>query len=171
VLTVTLFVDRKWNLLCCQQKKCFFLTHLFLGIRTIANHSFFWLCSILRPTRTQASGCENTFAFATAIFFYQTIQCNCSACNVPPDTGLQKRATFSTLIIGLARTGNRTRANCVAGSGASHQPSTTTERMLSCIENNFGNLLFCARPCRSLPRCKKIATIDEKFHWFLLPCT
>jgi hypothetical protein len=27
-------------------------------------------------------------------FFYPTIQCNCSAYNVPPDAGLQKRATF-----------------------------------------------------------------------------
>jgi hypothetical protein len=27
-------------------------------------------------------------------FVYPTIQCNCSACNVPPDAGLQKRATF-----------------------------------------------------------------------------
>jgi hypothetical protein len=26
--------------------------------------------------------------------------------NVPPDAGLQKRATFSTLIVGQARTGN-----------------------------------------------------------------
>jgi hypothetical protein len=36
--------------------------------------------------------------------------------NVPPDAGLQKRATFSTLNVGLAGTGNRTRATCVAGS-------------------------------------------------------
>jgi hypothetical protein len=27
-------------------------------------------------------------------FFYPTIQCNCSACSVPPDAGLQKNATF-----------------------------------------------------------------------------
>jgi hypothetical protein len=38
--------------------------------------------------------------------------------NVPPDTELQKRATFSTLNVGLAGTGNRTRATCVAGSVA-----------------------------------------------------
>jgi hypothetical protein len=29
----------------------------------------------------------------------------CSACNVPPDAGLQKIANFSTLIVGLAGTG------------------------------------------------------------------
>jgi hypothetical protein len=38
--------------------------------------------------------------------------------NVPPDTGLQKRATFSTLNVGLAGTGNQTRATCVASSVA-----------------------------------------------------
>jgi hypothetical protein len=37
--------------------------------------------------------------------------------NVPPEAGLQKRATFSTLNLSLAMTGNQTRATCVAGSG------------------------------------------------------
>jgi hypothetical protein len=37
--------------------------------------------------------------------------------NVPPDAGLQKRAPFSTLIVGLAGTGYQTRATCVASSG------------------------------------------------------
>jgi hypothetical protein len=36
---------------------------------------------------------------------------------VPPDAGLEKRDTFSTIVIGLAGTGDRTRATCVAGSG------------------------------------------------------
>jgi hypothetical protein len=36
--------------------------------------------------------------------------------NVPPDAELQKRATFSTLNIGLAGTGNRTGATCVTNS-------------------------------------------------------
>jgi hypothetical protein len=35
--------------------------------------------------------------------------------NVPPDGGLQKRATFSTVNIGLAGTGNRPRATCLRG--------------------------------------------------------
>jgi hypothetical protein len=34
-----------------------------------------------------------------------------------PDAGLQKRANFSTLMVGLAGTGDQTRAACVAGSG------------------------------------------------------
>jgi hypothetical protein len=50
------------------------------------------------------------------IFFVIIIQCNCSACNVPQDAGLHKRANFSTLILGLAGTGDRTRVTCVAGS-------------------------------------------------------
>jgi hypothetical protein len=37
--------------------------------------------------------------------------------NVPPDAGLQKRATFSTLNVGLAVSGNRTWDTCVASSG------------------------------------------------------
>jgi hypothetical protein len=40
---------------------------------------------IPRPTRTQASGCS----FCLCNFFSPTIQCNCSACDVPPDAGLQ----------------------------------------------------------------------------------
>jgi hypothetical protein len=34
--------------------------------------------------------------------------------NVPPGAGLQKRANFSTLNVGLPGTGNRTRDTCVA---------------------------------------------------------
>jgi hypothetical protein len=37
--------------------------------------------------------------------------------NVPPDAGLQKRATFSTLNVGLTGTGYQTLATCVASSG------------------------------------------------------
>jgi hypothetical protein len=36
--------------------------------------------------------------------------------NVPPDAGLQKRATYSTLNVGLAGTRNQTRATCGASS-------------------------------------------------------
>jgi hypothetical protein len=35
-------------------------------------------------------------------------QPHCSACNVPSDAGLQKRANFSTLIVGHAETGDQT---------------------------------------------------------------
>jgi hypothetical protein len=37
--------------------------------------------------------------------------------NVPPDAGLQKRATFLTINVGLDGTGNRTQATCVVSSG------------------------------------------------------
>jgi hypothetical protein len=102
-------------------------------------------CSILRPARTQATRCGNTFTFVCFDFRVRlgtwqgsapTIQpppkspqttCYCNfliqlysaiaTCNVLPDAGLQKRANFSTLIVGLAGTGNRTRATCVAGTG------------------------------------------------------
>jgi hypothetical protein len=49
--------------------------------------------------------------------FNLTVQCNCNACNVPPDAGIQKRANFSTIIVGLSGTGDQTRASKVAGSG------------------------------------------------------
>jgi hypothetical protein len=38
--------------------------------------------------------------------------------NVPSDAGLQKKTNFSTLIVGLDRTGDRNRATCKAGSGS-----------------------------------------------------
>jgi hypothetical protein len=79
-----------------------FLTHLFSGTTGYEKHyKVFYLRVISHPTRTQASRCGNTFAFATANL-YTTIQCNCSACRLQraPDAGLQKRADFFTLIEG-----------------------------------------------------------------------
>jgi hypothetical protein len=58
----------------------------------------------------------NTFACATAIFFTHFIISIAVLENVPPDAGLQKRATFSDLNVGLAGTGNQTPATCVASS-------------------------------------------------------
>jgi hypothetical protein len=55
---------------------------------------------------------------ATANFLTQFIISIAVLKNVPPDAGLQKRDTFSTLNIGLAGTGNQTRATCGAGSVA-----------------------------------------------------
>jgi hypothetical protein len=74
---------------------------------------------ISRHTRTQTSNYGNTCAFVTANFnlFIVSIAVLENA-NVPPDQGLQKRANFSTLIVGLAGTGDQNRATCVAGSGA-----------------------------------------------------
>jgi hypothetical protein len=59
----------------------------------------------------------DTFDCATAIFLTHFIISIAVLENVPPDAGLQKRATFSTLNVGLAGTGNRSRATCVASSG------------------------------------------------------
>jgi hypothetical protein len=63
----------------------------------------------------------DTFACATANFSTHYIISIAVLENVSPDTGLQKRATFSTLNVGLAGTGNQTRATCVASSGT-NQP-------------------------------------------------
>jgi hypothetical protein len=59
----------------------------------------------------------DTFACATAIFLTHFIISIAVLEYVPPDAELQKRATFSTLNVGLAGTGNRTRDTCVASSG------------------------------------------------------
>jgi hypothetical protein len=59
----------------------------------------------------------DTFACATSTFLTHFIISIAVLENVPPDAGLQKRDTFSTLNVGLAGTGNRTRATCVACSG------------------------------------------------------
>jgi hypothetical protein len=72
--------------------------------------------------------------FCYCNFFYLTIQCNCSACNVPPDAGLQKRAHFSTLIVGLSGTGNQTQSPCAVGSGVDR----------SAIHDDYGSLFRVA---------------------------
>jgi hypothetical protein len=69
--------------------------------------------TFLRGTR--ASRCGNTFVFATANLKLFIISIAVLE-NVAPDAGLQKRANLFTLIVGLS--GDRTRATCVARSGA-----------------------------------------------------
>jgi hypothetical protein len=59
----------------------------------------------------------DTFACASAIFSTHFIISIAVLENVPRDAGLQKRDTFSTLNVGLAGTGNQTRATCLASSG------------------------------------------------------
>jgi hypothetical protein len=58
----------------------------------------------------------DTFACATAKKITYFIISIAELENVPPDAGVQKRATFFTLIVGLAGTGNRIRATCEASS-------------------------------------------------------
>jgi hypothetical protein len=59
----------------------------------------------------------DTFACASNIFVTHFIILIAVLENVPPDAGLQKRATFSTLNKGLVSTVNRTRATCMTSSG------------------------------------------------------
>jgi hypothetical protein len=60
----------------------------------------------------------DSFACVTAIFLTHFIISIAVLENVPPDGGLQKRVTFSSLNVGLSGTGKRTRATCVASSVA-----------------------------------------------------
>jgi hypothetical protein len=57
---------------------------------------------------------RDTFACATANILAHFIISIAVLENVPPDVGLQKRDTFSTLNIGPAGTGNQTQTTCVA---------------------------------------------------------
>jgi hypothetical protein len=67
-----------------------------------------------------------------------TVQGGCMLSNFSPlqifnpylDASLQKKGTFSALIVGLAGWGNQTRMTCVTGSGA------------SCSAINYDNLMI-----------------------------
>jgi hypothetical protein len=63
-----------------------------LSFENINKLKLFFECGIPRPQD------------ATAIFFTHFIISIAVLENVPPDAGLQKRATFSTLNLGLAKT-------------------------------------------------------------------
>jgi hypothetical protein len=54
---------------------------------------------------------RENLCFLCGNFLYPTILCSGSGAR------LQNRANFTTLIVGLAWTGDHTRATCVAGSG------------------------------------------------------
>jgi hypothetical protein len=104
--------------------------------------------------RTQASRCGNTFACATAKIVTHFIISIAVLKNVRPGAGLQKRATFSTLNVGLARTGNWTRATYVASSvarrSAIHYALTSTLFALVSILSGicFSHFLQSRRPQR-----------------------
>jgi hypothetical protein len=59
-----------------------------------AGHLCFRLFFTLKSDPGQESNLKVSTDYLLLQFFYPTILCNCSACNVPPDAGLQKRATF-----------------------------------------------------------------------------
>jgi hypothetical protein len=87
---------------------CFFpLTHV-----SFQNHLSKPLTSLSCPLMREY------LRFRCCKFLTSVFNLNCSAWERAPDVGLKKRATFTTLIIGSAGTGYRTRATCMAGSGA-----------------------------------------------------
>jgi hypothetical protein len=79
-----------------------------LSFETINKLKLFFECGIPRPQDV------GHLRFALLTYFIISISV---LENVPPDAGLQKRATFSTLNLGLAGTGNQTGATCVSSSG------------------------------------------------------
>jgi hypothetical protein len=85
---------------------------LILSFETINKLKLFFECGIPRPQDVL-----DTFAWATAKKLTHFIISIGVHENVPPNAGLQTRATFSTLNVGLAGTGNQTRATCVASCG------------------------------------------------------
>jgi hypothetical protein len=86
----------------------------------------------------------DTFACATANLLTHFIFSIAVLENVPPDAGLQIRDTFSTLNIGLAGTGNRTQATCVASSGTTR----------STIHYAYA---YAVVTCRKLTQCSALA--------------
>jgi hypothetical protein len=68
-----------------------------------------------------------------------------------PDAGLQKRATFSTIIVVLAGTGNQTRATCKAGSGTNR----------SAIHYNFEIVFQTAECCLELGSVPKPSLLEH----------
>jgi hypothetical protein len=79
-----------------------------LSFKTINKLKLFVECGIPRPQDVW-----DTFACATANVLTHSIIPIAVLESVPPE----KRATFSTLNVGLDGTGNQTRATCVASSG------------------------------------------------------
>jgi hypothetical protein len=87
---------------------CFFLNDTsILSFETINKLKLSFECGIPRPQDAghfrfrlffdflksdlgQQSNLKVSTDYLQLQFFYPTIQCNCSACNVPPDAGLQK---------------------------------------------------------------------------------
>jgi hypothetical protein len=84
---------------------------LILSFETINKLKLFFECGNPRRTyklqvllgKSHASRCRNTFACATAKNLTHFLISIAVLENVPPDAGLQKRAIFSNLNVGLAR--------------------------------------------------------------------
>jgi hypothetical protein len=102
-----------------QQPCVLFFTDLFFGnnVAVVYNYETF---DMRYSTSYADPGLKmrDTFSCATANFLNHCIISIAVLENVLPDAGLQKRATLTTLNVGLSGTGNRTRATCVASSVA-----------------------------------------------------
>jgi hypothetical protein len=90
---------------------------------------------------SHALRCGNTFAFLLQIVILNIISI-AELENVPPTQDLQKRATFSTPIIGLAETGDQTRATCVAGSVARRSAIHYDHKLYAFIHALLANYTF-----------------------------
>jgi hypothetical protein len=126
----------------CMSMSLGFLTHV--SFDTIfRNHKQAF--AVLWMRYSQAS-CKmwDTFACATAICLTHFIIWIAVLENVPPYAGLQKRATFSTLNVGLAGTGKQTRATCVASSGVNRSAIHYASSVWACFTHD--KLMEPARP-------------------------
>jgi hypothetical protein len=107
---------------------------LILSFEPINKLKMFFECGIPMP---QDSG---TPLLALMPFFLTHFRISIAVLkNVPPDAGLQKRAIFSILNVGLAGTGNRSQATCVASSGTNHSAIHYTTLAWDGVE--------CGGPC------------------------
>jgi hypothetical protein len=121
-----------------------------LSFETINKLKLFFECGIPRPQdvgHLRLRYCNFLTHFIISIAVLE---------NVPPDAGLQKRATFSTLNVGLAGTGNRTRATCMASSSAIHYASLNNAYLYTICGDCITQLLTYSEDPPSLfllPRC------------------
>jgi hypothetical protein len=139
----------QWIKICAMFLSFFFLSAFIL----CNNEAMVYYCNlwhavfhVLRGPRSQDVGTPSLLLLE---FFYPTIQCNYIACNVPPDAGLQKRASFSALMVGLAGTGDRTRAGWAACS-------------LGLLK-----FLFLRHPAA---RCMHRSSIEDRVYWQIMFC-
>jgi hypothetical protein len=94
-----------------------FLTHLFSATTKDNKHYSRLHAGYVTFYANPGYKIREHFSFAIA-HFYLVMILIAVLVNVPPDAGFQKKANFSTLNVGLARTWYQTPDNCVTGSGS-----------------------------------------------------
>jgi hypothetical protein len=102
-----------------------FFTNLFFGITSRSTLLCPLTCGMPRRTRTQASRSGTPLLVLLQFFLTHFIILIAVLETIPPDAGLQKRATFSTQNVGLAGTGNQTGPPAWQAEAQAAQPSTT----------------------------------------------